>query len=345
VFLPDAAYSRLVAMPDDYWSSYEHTVSTLLGFVEAVTTISAFRAATGARFVWRGVAGASWSLHSSLVHRLVETGQGVPTEEGLREREEAILAEARAWSLDWHPSGGRLTALELLAGLQHYGVPTRMLDFTFNPLIALWFAVEKHPEQDGRLFAIDISNRMATREQAEHPDPWWFYSEPRTPTWSTESWIWKPPPLEPRIVRQEGCFLMGGIPSTQPARNAKINGVWGLLRADEVKACMSVPFRLIQYRQAQDAVKGKTPPGKSPQARAFTVRVTHKAEIRVELEQAFGYTHSSLYPDFSGLAEHGRSFPHKPAPHARTALGAGGGLAAPDVADAVAAIEKAGTLG
>jgi hypothetical protein len=29
----------------------------------------------------------------------------------------------------------------------------------------------------------------------------------RRSPWITESWIWKPPPLEPRMVRQEGCRI------------------------------------------------------------------------------------------------------------------------------------------
>lgn len=99
---------------------------------------------------------------------------------------------------------------ELLAALQHYGVPTRMLDFTFNPLIALWFAVEDHDQTDGRVFAIDISNRLIARERAALPDPWWWDESPNVDTpWTTESWIWRPPPLEPRIVRQEGMLSHG----------------------------------------------------------------------------------------------------------------------------------------
>ena len=38
---------------------------------------------------------------------------------------------------------------------QHHGLPTRLLDWTANPRIALWFAIKKDDGQDGFIYIID----------------------------------------------------------------------------------------------------------------------------------------------------------------------------------------------
>src|SRR5438046_878265 len=115
-----------MALPDDYWRSYEKEISSIEECFDAVRKISAYQKLTDSRFVWRGAAGADWGLHSSLVRRYQNAHGGqVPSETQLRNFEKTVLAEAQEWGLDWHTAAGRLTALELLGALQHYGVPTR----------------------------------------------------------------------------------------------------------------------------------------------------------------------------------------------------------------------------
>lgn len=56
-----------------------------------------------------------------------------------------------------------LDSLELLALLQHHGIPTRLLDVTENALVALYFACCDKPDTDGEVFLFkenmtDITN-------------------------------------------------------------------------------------------------------------------------------------------------------------------------------------------
>lgn len=56
---------------------------------------------------------------------------------------------------------------------QHYGLPTRLLDWTKNAAVALYFACDKEPEKDGAVFIlnpIDL-NREAYPKEARIFDP------------------------------------------------------------------------------------------------------------------------------------------------------------------------------
>jgi hypothetical protein len=121
----------------------------------------------GSRAIWRGHSNIDWQLHSAAIRRILKFGWGdyngvnaknaaLPYKTSilrqmLNQYESSLLNEARMKGHDFH-EGRRLNDLELFAVLQHFGAATRLIDFTRNAFIALWFACCSHKEEFGVVF-------------------------------------------------------------------------------------------------------------------------------------------------------------------------------------------------
>ena len=115
-----------------------------------------FKISTSIRhFVFRGQSDASWGLTTSL-ERAMQQFRSLPSL--LPNREQWMLRQfkRRAHLYDSSlPSDDNFT--EWLALMQHYGSPTRFLDFTHSIFTALFFAVESS-SQDSAIWAIHSEN-------------------------------------------------------------------------------------------------------------------------------------------------------------------------------------------
>jgi FRG domain len=119
--------------------------------------------------VWRGQSDARWPLTSALYREVALQLGRVPTEADLVAAEQRLLRLARSeWRLDGIP------ALPLFARMQHVGAPTRLIDATLNPLIAVWFAVAAGSDQtDGRLIAFTIKTKIQLDTKWNTNTPRW----------------------------------------------------------------------------------------------------------------------------------------------------------------------------
>ena len=59
------------------------------------------------------------------------------------------------------------TNFEMIAKMRHYGLPTRFIDFSRNPNVALWIACEEFENKDGLVYVLDSSHDVMPERMAE----------------------------------------------------------------------------------------------------------------------------------------------------------------------------------
>jgi hypothetical protein len=143
------------------------------------------------RAVFRGEPRADYLLRPA-VGRLLERLQPAARREWERRMLRAFVRRAAAFLDGWRPS----SEWDWLALAQHHGLPTRLLDWTHNPLVALYFAVA--PETEHQEEAVVYVCRPGRSLDPEAESPFAITTVRK----------FSPPHLAPRIATQAGIFTV-----------------------------------------------------------------------------------------------------------------------------------------
>jgi len=162
--------------------------------------------------------------------------------------------------------------------MQHYGAPTRLLDWTDNPLVAFYFAVADHP--GNRDAAVWVLN------------PWWLNRRlrrgiegPMLPDWED---------AKPYLRDLEKAFSGQGITTTLPAAIDPPH-------VDRRLAAQS--SRFVIFGKDRDLMRTKAArlgPKKRRQVAMIAIPRHVIPGIQAELEFC-GITPSLVFPDLDGL--------------------------------------------
>ena len=173
----------------------KNNTSPIDGFIDWVSLLE------GKKLLFRGHADSTWTVAASGYRRLKEKA----TTATFHNSTKRLVDEARLQGLD-KKDGMKMPDLELLAELQHYGAATCLIDFTKNPLIALWFACHEHPRKHGTVVAIASDDSKKFSEIAGNNKG----KEITEFLQQAKIWKWTPPNVQNnRIVAQSSIFLFG----------------------------------------------------------------------------------------------------------------------------------------
>lgn len=245
----------------------------------------------GQRFAWRGQSSADHILTSSLQR----TPNLTHEESELRLREDETLRDARQWGLGV-TRYGLLDDLQLLADLQHHGVPTHLVDMTSNPMTALWFACVHDTDVAGVLIAV---NTTGWREvvPGDASATWGDMAGPRARAGATRRmslvdespFILRVPQPNARMAAQEGYFVSGRL----PARGSQVGPIQAFDARYEIRS--DGPL---------DLLKDPSSPSTGPLPFiAIRIQPHLKRELIEPLATTFNRTAPALFPDYQGFRD------------------------------------------
>lgn len=159
------------------------------------------------QWIFRGQSDVDWELKSSLyrtfefTETITELSRGKPKKIARNRHEELAIQRfinSAHLYLDYRPPEDQ--TLEWLAIMQHYGAPTRLIDFTFSPYVAAYFALESGVK-DAVIYCIATKKSSSLIDDIKN-----FKLNENKST----LYIFEPEHPSQRLLAQQGVFLVPG---------------------------------------------------------------------------------------------------------------------------------------
>jgi FRG domain len=188
-----------------------------------MTTWESFRSSVSdpsyRSWAFRGQADATWPLFSSL-SRYLKTYQVHQAAWPQQEARILRIFKRKAHLLLQHLPAAE-DSFEWLALMQHHGAPTRLLDFSWSPFVAAFFALE-HAAVDAAVWAVfppglnTRPNRSIRPSQTiigDEVGPWvqGSFEKHFLPNTLPMAVIGEPHNMNQRLLAQGGTFVMPGV--------------------------------------------------------------------------------------------------------------------------------------